>query len=347
MSKRFATIKDVAREAGVSISTVSSVVNGNKPVSEELAVRVREAIDRLEFHPNQMARSLNAKRTRTLAYLTPDITNVAILRTFKAVEAVAQSRGYAVFLLDTDGSVETTREALDRIIGLKMDGAFLPLSWVMGNPEVGLDRLAARGISTVGVSGSYDLPGVDCFLHDEYGGGRQIGDYLHRLGHRQVVFVGPTPSRSSERRWGGVVSAYEENEPGSEAALSLVPTGSYSAAGAYEAVQGALAERRRFTAIVAFNDAVATGALAALADHGMRVPDDVSFVSFGSGHRDFSRPQITSVTFDEERIAELAANRLIDRVEGAASQLAPTQVHLPLVLTIRQSTRRLETAARA
>lgn len=344
MSKRIATIKDVAREAGVSISTVSSVVNGTKPVSEDLAVRVREAIDRLEFHPNHMARSLHAKRTRTLAYLTPDITNVAILRTFKAVEAVAQSRGYAVFLLDTDGSVEMTREALGRVIGLKMDGAFLPLSWMMGAPEVGLDRLASRGISTVGVSGSYDLPGIDSFMHDDHSGGRQIGDYLYRLGHREVVFLGPTPSRSTERRWGGVMAAYEENAAGGKYDLSLFPTRGYAAADAYEAVRVALAERRYFTAMIAFNDAIATGALAALTDHGIRVPEDTSFVSFGSGHRDFSRPQITSITFDEEKLAELAANRLIDRVEGA-SQLDPIQVHLPLALTIRQSTRRLESPA--
>ncbi|CAN7154603.1 LacI family DNA-binding transcriptional regulator [Devosia sp. LjRoot16] len=342
MSKPIATIKDVAREAGVSISTVSSVVNGNKPVSEDRARRVREAIAKLEFQPNHMARSLHAKRTRTLAYLTPDITNVAIVRTFKAVEAVAHARGYAVFLLDTDGSVEMTREALDRIIGLRMDGAFLPLSWVMGHPEIGLSRLAERGISMVGVSGSYDIADIDCFLHDEDGGGRQIGDYLHRLGHRQVLFVGPTPSRSAERRWSGVRAAYADNEPGSEAGLELVSTGGYSAAAAYDAVQAALAARSRFTAMVAFNDAVATGALAALSDNGLRVPDDVSFVSFGSGHRDFARPQITSVTFDEERIAQLAANRLIDRIEGVAQDAEGTgHIYLPLALTIRQSTRRL------
>lgn len=341
MSRPVATIKDVAREAGVSISTVSSVVNGNKPVSEDLARRVRAAIDKLAFHPNHMARSLHAKRTRTLAYLTPDITNVAIIRTYKAVEAAAQSRGYAVFLLDTDGSVEMTQEALDRIIGLKMDGAFLPLSWVMSNPDIRLKRLAERGISMVGVAGSYDIPDIDCFLHDENGGGRQIGDYLYRLGHRQVLFVGPVPSRSTERRWDGVRSAYMENEPGSEVGLELVPTGGYSAATAYDAVQAALASRSRFTAMVAFNDAVTTGALAALSDNGLRVPDDVSFVSFGSGHRDFSRPQITSVTFDEERIAQLAANRLIDRIENVTADTIPGRVYLPLMLTIRQSTRRI------
>jgi len=343
MPKSIATIKDVAREAGVSISTVSAVVNGNKPVSEERLLRVREAIARLEFQPNHMARSLHGRRTRTLAYLTPDITNVSILRTFKAVEAVALSRGYAVFLLNTDGSAEMTRDAIDRIIGLKMDGAFLPLGWVMQSPEIRLSRLAERGISTVGVAGSYELEGIDCFLHDEDGGGRQIGDYLFRLGHRRVAFVGPVPSRSAERRWGGIRFAYSELDAGTDTALEMLATTGYSSAAAYDAVQAAIAARTRFTALVAFNDAMATGALAALADNALRVPEDVSFISFGSGHRDFARPQITSVTFDEDRIAALAANRLIDQIEGGSGDSpSADRVYLPLTLTIRQSTRRID-----
>lgn len=339
MSKPIATIKDVAREAGVSISTVSSVVNGNKPVSEDLANRVREVIARLDFHPNHMARSLHAKRTRTLAYLTPDITNVAFLRTFKAIETVAHSRGYAVFLLGTDGSVEMTREAIDKVIGLKMDGAFFTLSWVMSHPDIGLSRLTQRGISMVGVSGSYDMPDVDCFLHDEEGGGRQIGTYLHRLGHRRVLCVGPTTSRAAEKRWGGLRAAYAEAEPGSDAAIELIATEGYAAGAAYKSVQSALATHGRFTAMVAFNDAIATGALAALSDNGLSIPEDVSFVSFGDGHRDFSRPQISSITFDEERIAALAANRLIDRIEEVTSE-PPSHEYLPLTLTIRPSSRR-------
>jgi LacI family transcriptional regulator len=340
MPRPVPTIKDVAREAGVSISTVSSVINGNKPVSEDLAARVRLAIEKLGFHPNQMARSLHAKRTRTLAYLTPDITNVAILRTFRAVEAVSLARGYVVFLLSTDGSVATTSEAIDRVIGLRMDGAFLSLSWAMIQPEVGLDRLAEREVAMVGLAGSYELPGVDCFIHDEEGGGRQIGDYLHRLGHRRLVCVGPTSSRAAEKRWSGLRAAYAQGASGSEGTIEMAATTGYSAADAYDAVQAMLGMQGTFTAMVTFNDAVATGALAALADNGLLVPQDVSFVSFGSDHRDFARPQITSVTFDEERIAALAANRLIDRIEGHYSD-PPANQYLPLTLAVRASSRRL------
>lgn len=340
MPRPVPTIKDVAREAGVSISTVSSVVNGNKPVSETLAARVRLAIDKLEFHPNHMARSLHAKRTRTLAYLTPDVANVSILRTFKAVEAVARARGYAVFLLSTDGSVEKTREAIDRIIGLKMDGAFLSLSWAITQPEIRLGRLAERGIAMVGLAGSYGISDIDCFLHDEEGGGAQIGTYLQRLGHRQILCVGPADSRAAEKRWAGLRSAFRDASKGSDAGIELVATAGYSTSAAYDAMQAKLSAGKPFTAVVTFNDAVATGALAALSDNGLSVPDDVSFVSFGSGLRDFARPQITSVTFDEDRIAALAANRLIGRVENLIAEPARYE-YLPLALAVRASSKRI------
>lgn len=341
MRRPVPTIKDVAREAGVSISTVSSVLNGSKPVSESLAGRVRAAVEKLGFHPNQMARTLHAKRTRTLAYLTPDITNAAIVRTFKAVEAKSRERGYTLLLLGTDGSVETTREAIDKVIGLRMDGVYLSLNWATSQPEVGLDRLFERDIAMVGLAGSYDIAGIDCFLHDEEGGGQQVGNHLHRLGHRQVVFVGPTSSRAAEKRWNGVRAAFAERGNGGDAGIAMVATSGYSAAAAYDAVQALLGTCSGFTAMVAFNDAVATGALAALSDNGLRVPQDVSFVSFGSGLRDFHRPQITSVTFDEASIAELAANRLADRIEGHAHG-PPRNEYLPLKLAVRSSSMRLE-----
>jgi LacI family transcriptional regulator len=336
MGNSVATIKDVAREAGVSISTVSSVVNGNKPVSDDLAARVRDAIGKLNFQPNHMARSLHAKRTQTLAYLTPDITNVAFLRTFKAIEATAHARGYTVFLLGTDGSVKTTEEAIDRVIGLRMDGAFFTMSWALAQSGLRLHRLADRGIAMVGVSGSYDLPEIDCFLRDEEGGGYQVGDYLRRLGHRDILCVGPATSRAADMRWGGLRSAL-----GEAGRITMAAIEGYTASAAYEATQAAIGNRTRFTAVVAFNDAIASGALAAMADNGLAIPQDVSFVSFGDAHMDFHRPQITSVTFDEEGIAALAANRLIDRIEGIVTA-PPAHERLPLRLSIRPSSKRIE-----
>ncbi len=333
---RNATITDVAREAGVAISTVSAVINGNKRVSDELAARVRAAIEKLQFHPNQLARSLNTQQSKTLAFITPDITNVGFLRIFRAIDAIGRQRGYTLFLINTDGSIETAQQAVRQVIELRMAGVFITLSWALSHPQVNVRQVLERGIALVGVSGSYAIKEIDCFLWDEEGAGAQLGSYLRRLGHQSVLCVGPTGSRASEKRWGGVRKAFEGAEG---AAVSITRTGSYTAEGGYEAVQAAIVAGQRFTAMIAFNDAVATGALAALYDHGVSVPNDVSFLSFGDHHRDFSRPKITSMTFDEVRIAELAANRLIDRIEANVKP-PPRHEYLPLQLSIQPSSQK-------
>ncbi|MCA9632354.1 MAG: LacI family DNA-binding transcriptional regulator, partial [Myxococcales bacterium] len=302
----------------------------------ELAQRVRDAIKKLNFHPNHLARSLMATRTKTLAFLTPDISNAAFLRIFKAVDAIACRRGYSLFLLNTDGSMEMARRALTQVMELKMDGVFFTLNWAMTQLETELGQLAERGVRMMGVAGSYAVPNVDCFLWDEEGAGEQLGRYLRRLGHREVLCVGPSRSRSAEKRWGGARRAYDD----SPESVTLADTNGYTAQSGYDAMHNAIIAARPFTVVLAFNDAIATGALAALHDQGLSVPEDVSFVSFGDHHRDFSRPQITSMTFDEEKIAELAGNRLIDRIEGRLTEPAD-HFYLPLRLSTQPSSRKL------
>lgn len=330
-----ATIKDVAKEAGVSISTVSYVINGTKPVSERLAHRVRAAVAKLDFHPNHMARLLNSRRSRTLAFLTPDISNVGFVRIFKAIDAIARARGYTLFLLNTDGSLEMTQRAIGQVLQLKMDGVFLTLSWALTHPSINLSILTERGIAAVGVSGANAIDGIDCFLWDEEGAGQQLGRYLNRLGHHRILCVGPESSLSGTKRWGGVRREFPN--PGESVVLARTP--SYAAEGGYKAVRNAIAAAESFSAVIAFNDAIATGALAALYDQGLVVPRDISFVSFGDHHRDYSRPQITSMTFDEDRIAELAANRLIGRIEKSIEGKTVHE-YLPLTLSIQPSSRK-------
>ena len=331
------TIKDVAREAQVAVSTVSAVINGNKRVSDELSARVRASIEKLDFHPNRLARSLHNRQNRTLAFLTPDITNVGFLRIVQAIEAIAHEHSYTLFLINTHGSIHAAQQAVRQAIELRMAGVFVTLSWDLAHPEVNVRQVLQHGMALVGVSGSYAIPGIDCFLWDEEGAGEQLGSYLRRLGPTELLCVGPSASRASERRWGGVRRAYEGQRG---ANISIANIDAYSAEAGYEALQTAIVRGRRFTSLIAFNDAIAAGALAALYDHGIGVPDDVSFVSFGDRHRDFSRPRVTSMTFDEALIAQLAANCLIDRIDG---NVPPTPQHkyLPLKLSIQQSSHKL------
>jgi DNA-binding LacI/PurR family transcriptional regulator len=338
MKARLATIKDVASHAGVSISTVSSVLNKSKPVSPDLAARINSAILELDYHPNRMAQSLNRRHTKTLAYLTPDVSNAGFLRLFRVLMETASNRGYTVLLINTDGSPALARQALRQIIGMRVDGVFVTLSWDIVQPEVGLAQLQGRGIEAVGIAGSSPVDQFDCFLWDEGGAGAQLGRYLRRIGHRQVLCIGPAISRSAVMRWDGMRDALGTGGFGD--GILVIDSGDYTAKGGYDATQRAIAQNSSFTAVVAFNDAIATGGLAALSDQGIMIPDDVSFAAFGGLHSDFARPQITSMLFDEEQLAVRATDRLINRVEGTYNS-PPKRYHLPLTLALRGSSRKL------
>ena len=186
MAKQFATIKDVARAAGVSVATVSAVVSGRKPVSERLAERVRHAIRELDYHPNQLARGLSAQATRTIAFITPDVGNPVFLNTFRSAEAVARDRGYSLLLMNTNGDSELTRHAIDQALGLRVEGVLITVVWSVASQAGTITRLLDRGVAVVGVGGSYQLDQIDCFLHDDTAAGRELGVYLRRIGTRRL-----------------------------------------------------------------------------------------------------------------------------------------------------------------
>ncbi|MAN77374.1 MAG: hypothetical protein CML24_09310 [Rhizobiales bacterium] len=335
MKKKLPTIKDVARVAGVSISTVSAVMNANKPVSPELRKRVEQASEQLDFHPNQQARSLNRKTSRTLAYLTPDIGNAGFLRIFDHVTRVANKRGYSMVLVDASGTPDDVQSALKKIVELRVDGAFLTMSWSIVRLAEDIDRLARRGIHAAGIAGSWPIAGRDCYLWDEREAGEQLGRYLSQIGHQQVLFLAPDQSRSSELRQQGLLSGLSDRGP--QARLIAQRTSNYSPDAGYQALQAAIAEARGFSAVVCFNDAIAVGALAALHDHGLNVPDNVSLATFGDSLQEFTRPRVTSVTFNEEVMAKDCANRLIDRIEGIETS-EPENHFYRMQLAIKAST---------
>lgn len=335
MRAKLPTIKDVARLASVSISTVSAVINANKPVSGELRERVEAAIRQLDFHPNHQARVLNRKRSKTLAYLTPDIGNSGFLKIFNKVSHIARDRGYSMVLVDASGTEEDVRAAIRRIVELRVDGAFLTMSWRIVKSAQDLTGLSRGGILATGIAGSWPIKGSDCYLWDEEDAGMQLGRYLSQIGHQDVLFLAPKNSRSAELRARGLLRGLRQTKPDTELIHQVTD---YTSRGGYDALQLALASGKAFKTVVGFNDAISTGAIAALSDQGLTIPDRISFASFGDSLQEFARPPITSMTFNEADMATDCANRLIDRIEGLQAD-EPNEFFYKMQLRIQVSTR--------
>ena len=264
----------------------------------------------------------------------PDVTNPGFSRALRAITLVARERGYTVIVLNTSGSPETARECIEHVMALRVDGVIIALTWDLARAEI-VELLKSRGIQAVGLAGSRRLEGIDTFMWDETDAGYRLARYLLRLGHSEIAFLGPRGSESAKRRLQGIEKALLEagHSPG---AARVLHTADYSAQAAYDSVLEAIGSAVPFTALITFNDSFTTGALAALADQGLRVPEHISVATFGQDHTAFSRPQITSMTYDEDSVSARAVGRLIDRIEGTYGEEPKCEL-APLSFVVRTS----------
>ena len=338
-SKRFvergavATIKDVAKLAGVSVSTASVALNGRGPVSEATRQRVKEAALALRYRPNAVARSLVTRRTRSIGLVLADLTDPYFHGVAKGIEAVASASGYTVLLADTDRSPAKEERSLETLLCRQVDGLILAGS--AGENGGSLSWLKTSQVPVVTV-GRYSeaFPAVSA---DNTGAGRLVAEHLVREGYRRIGFIGGPPGlRVSVERCQGFCTALREAgfEP-----LCSAP-GDFTPAGGYQAAKALLANgAERPEAIVAANDQMAIGVLKAVKEAGLQVPDDVAVAGIGDvATAVYTDPPLTTVALPLREMGERAARMLLRLIEGEAAPEQP--LVLPVTLKVRASTRR-------
>lgn len=334
-----ASIRDVAKRAGVSIATVSAVMTGKRPVSAELRARVEKALKELDYRPNALARALYEKRSRTIAFLVPSIANPGFSKALQQVEKAADERGYAVFVANTEGLERRVEACQHRLLDMRVDGVLIALTWELAKPEV-VETFHRHKVEVVGLSGGRILDSIDCYLGNEERAGEDIGRYLINLGHRRIAFIGPERSHVGTSRLQGLQKAMEEAGIETPADMFFA-TSSYGRADGYEAALNLLATPGAYSAIVVFNDLMASGVLAALYSQGLQVPNHLSVATFGDEYAQVTTPNLTTMVYNEGLAGWMATQRLLDRIEGICT--APPETHLQTMkLVIRGSTRLAE-----
>ena len=342
-----ATIKDVARIAGVSVSTVSHALSGNRPISEETRARVLETIARLGYRPNRLAQGLVNKSSRSLGLLVPDLANPFFSVLAEAMEIAAHERGYSLILCNTN--LDPAREAdyLAVLLSRQVDGLlYFPGTRV---PNAALTAAIAEGVPVVVVDERIDhLPGV---FVDNFDGGRQVGHYLAELGHRTFLFLGgPEDLPTVIDRLNGVRAGLET--AGITTESMVLRFGEYRASHGYETVHACAREGmfdagapRRPTVVIAANDMIALGALRALRELRLRVPSDCSLVGFdGIELTSLISPSLTTVQQPFDRVATTAVQILLSRIDGGNGHKTEengisgvSHTILPVSLVIRES----------
>jgi LacI family transcriptional regulator len=318
------TLKEVAREAGVSLATASYALNGKSEVGEGTRAHVLEVAHRLGYQANLSARAMKTGRTGAIGLIIPNITNPLFARLAQSVTSAAEDHGAAVLLVDSEGSKEAEFEAIERLGQHGADG----LIWFPVNDE---GRMRAGAFDKPIVVLDRNLPGFDQ-VHAEYAeGGRLAGEHLVALGHRRIGLLnGPGDVLNSRQRAEGVRAAVVHS---AEIIWSLEHP--------YVPELGAqaldLLARKEVTAIACGNDLIALGAMAALRDLGLAPGKDVSVIGFDD--IELCRlvwPRLSSVRLPIAEMGAAAVERLMSRIKKP--DMAHQKVLLGVSLSAREST---------
>lgn len=327
-----ATIRDVARQAGVSIATVSRVLNGNPRVSDGTRRSVWDAARELDFWPNGAARSLTTSRTNVLGVLLPDLYGEFYSEIIRGIDFAAREARFQVLISCSHANTEELMTAALSMRG-RIDGLMV-MAPDHGSAEA-IDRLQSR-FPLVLLNPQPGIANCSAFSIANFEGAHAMTDYLLRSGHRSIAFIsGPPDNADATGRLRGYRQAL------SEASIEPDPqweiAGDFSERSGYEAGARILRFRERPTAVFAANDAMAIGLMSALHEAGIAVPGEISVAGFDDiTIARYTSPALTTVHVDTYQLGKRSVEQLVSEL-GATGALPRRHEVLPTHVVVRRS----------
>jgi LacI family transcriptional regulator len=327
------TVRDVAKAAGVSTATVSATINKTAFVSPELQTRVHEAITKLGYHPDGIARSLKKRSTQTLGVLISDITNPFFTAVIRGIEDTANARGYAMILCSTDEDPEKERSYLRLLRSRRVDGLIMAPAGAEGDYDCAFVEANAP---VVFIDRKISVVPVDTVLVNNQEGTRRAVEYLVGLGHRRIgLIAGRSHLSTTRERTQGYRQALVEGAVSVDP--ELIKNANRGVDGGYKAGRALLELPQRPTAVFAATNTLAIGLMRAVVSCRLRCPEDVSVACFD----DFEwaavfRPCLTTIAQPTYEMGSKAAELLFGRLDGTRAG-DPQEVILQTSFTIRNS----------
>ena len=326
------TIKEVAAEAGVSTATVSRVLAGSNGVAEEVRNRVSRAVAKLDYHPNRLARGLRLGHRQVVGVIIPDLQNPFFTGVVHGVEAALYGAGYTLLLAHSDDRAEREQEQLRLLRGEGVAG----LVFIPGDRQgTNYESLRTWDIPMVAIDRSPGGLEVDLVCSNNREGMRQAVNHLLSLGYREVALLnGPEGINVTRERLGGYEDALRSAGVGVREGLII--HSDFRQQGGYEAMGRFLDMGRPPRSVVVANNLMTLGALQAIHERGVRIPEDIAVVCFDDMPWAISlRPPLTAVAQPAEELGAAAAQLLLERLKNP--QRLVRQVILPTRLMVRAS----------
>lgn len=334
------TIYDVARKAGVSVATVSRIINNKGEVSPKTKAGVLQVMEELDYHPTPAARTLKKKGTGLIGLIVPDLSNQFFSLTARGVQDRAKEESYHVVLCNGDNDPDTELEYLKLMERRYVDGLIFVRDITAAHVSKKVDSyvmsLRKKGYPLV----IHGVPPADCsvdsIVSEEFLASQQVVEHLIDIGHTRIGLVGGAFSKGVVPQR---VKAYEDVLSNHHLLLdsTLIVEGDGAQAGGYKAARLLLNRSDRPSAIFAINDMVALGVYLAAEELGLVIPKDLAVVGFDDiPLASMIKPRLSTVSHPKQEIGRLAADLLIARIKG--DQSPPKLLQLQSKLVIREST---------
>lgn len=325
-------IRTIARAAHVSIATVSRTINNVPTVNPEIAKRVWQVIDKLDYFPNTQARALVSGRSKLFGLIVSEITNPFFPELIQGFEDIAVAHGYEILVSSTNHEPKRMSHCIRRMLERKAEGVAV---MTFGIEEPLLDQLAKRKVPLVFIDIGPTRPGISILKVDYHRGILQGVQHLAALGHRDIAFIsGPLMLHSAQSRRAAFSASLKE--------CGVAPNPAWIIEGDHT-MEGGIASMERLlagkmpTAVMCSNDMTAIGVLHKLYRAGLRVPDDLSVIGFDDIHiAEVTIPPLTTVQMSRFELARAAVTALRTHVEQP--QEAKREYNIQTDLIVREST---------
>lgn len=329
-------IKEVARRAGVSVGTVSNVLNSLPTVTGENLGKVREAIKELDFSPNRIAASLSNKKTFNIGLIIPDISSPYYADLIKGISDSIESRGYNIFLCGSNDNLEKETKIINDLLSLWIDGIIIVPVYDRSRD---IDLINNINIPTVLVNREIQGLTRDLAVFNNFKGAYDATRYLIANNHKNIItLAGPQHSRSFEDRLLGWKEAVQEYKLYRKEHIFI---GDYSVESGYKSMKKALNHLKEIDAVFASSDLIALGAMSAIKEKQLSIPEDISIIGLGDIYLSkYLEPALTTIKRPFYNIGKTAVSMLMEKISLGRSAVIdenPRKVIIEGLLEIRKS----------
>jgi LacI family transcriptional regulator len=331
-----ANIKDVAKKAGVSTSTVSHFINKTRFVSDPLKKKIEEVMDELDYYPNLIAGSLRRKKTRTIGFVMPDSSNLLFTELVKKVEDIFNINGYNVIICNSSyNNLDKEISNIKTLRSKRVDGILIETVTSKG---AHLEQLIKDGISVVVLDCKLPDINLDTIIVNNVKGTFQAAEHLIKLGHKRIAYIDRNIDNSySLDRKAGYLKALETYGIVLQKQYMVRAKTNYFDGG-ISAANEILDLNPRPTAVIAFSDVIAIGAIRGFADRKIRIPESISIIGCDDVYiSNFTVPRLTTIHYPIKELAELSSKRLLTIMNSETAE-KPKKTLLEPNLVIRETT---------